>query len=221
MEAEPLILLDRKMLQIKRIINQPVTSNCFILHRNGSADCIVIDPGSVDNKELVAYLQEYKLNPKFVILTHQHFDHIWGVNDLRGRFEAIKIICNEECSKMINNKKENFSLFYDQKGFEVSKADIITEKIHNYMEYDGLAVKFYNTPGHSPASICFTIENYLFTGDTLIYDEKTITKLPKGSRTDLTQAIIFLESLKGLNLVVCPGHGEIFDLDTYDTRRAF
>jgi glyoxylase-like metal-dependent hydrolase (beta-lactamase superfamily II) len=142
MEAELLILLDRKVLQIKRIINQPVTSNCFILHKKGSTGCIVIDPGTVDNKELLAYLQEYELNPQFVILTHQHFDHIWGVNDLCRRFEAIKTICNEECSKMIHNKKENCSLFYDQKGFEVSKADIVTEKINNYMEYDEFGITF-------------------------------------------------------------------------------
>jgi glyoxylase-like metal-dependent hydrolase (beta-lactamase superfamily II) len=207
------------MLLIKKIINYPVTSNCFVLHKSGSTNCVIVDPGTLDNKELIYYLKK-NLNPVYIILTHQHFDHIWGVNDLRNRFPNIKTISNEVCSEMISNIKDNCSLFYDQIGFKVSMADIITEKINNRLNYEEYIIKFYTTPGHSSGSICFIIGDNLFTGDTLIFNKKTITKLPKGSQEDLTQSKLLLHSLKGLNLIVYPGHGKIFELDKYDIGRS-
>jgi glyoxylase-like metal-dependent hydrolase (beta-lactamase superfamily II) len=210
----------KKMLNIKRIINQPITSNCFIIYSDKLSDCIVIDPGTFDNKNLIVYLQDYNLSPKYIILTHQHFDHIWGINNLREHFVMVKTVCNEICAELIKNSKDNCSLFYDQKGFGVLKADLITEKINNCVKYDDYLIEFYNTPGHSPASICIKIGNNLFTGDTLIQNEKTVIKLPKGSRQDLMQTMAFLNTLKGLNLIVYPGHGEIFELDKYDIQRS-
>lgn len=208
------------MLQIKTITNCPVASNCFVVFENRSTHCIIIDPGTSDNKELVCYLEKNNLNPIYIILTHQHFDHIWGVNDLRNRFLDIKVISNKICSEMITNSKDNCSLFYDQIGFKVSTADIITEQMNDCLKYEEYTIKFYNTPGHSSGSICFIIGNNIFTGDTLIYNEKTITKLPTGSKEDLLQTNLVLNSLKGLNLTVYPGHGEIFELDKYDIKRS-
>ena len=83
-----------------------------------------------------------------------------------------------------------------------------------------ICAKFFNTPGHSPASICFLIETNLFTGDTLLFNQKTILKVPKGSRKDLEESINFLSSLKGYCLRVYPGHGDDFEMDSYDLGKA-
>lgn len=204
-------------IDVVRIINNPVSSNCFVVFDKAyNNECIIVDPGSEDIAELAYYLSINELLPKFVILTHEHFDHIWGVNCLQNSFPNVKLICNRKCSEMIMNKKKNCSLYYDQIGFELLAADIVTEDIDNLLSWQNREVKFYNTPGHSLGGICFIIGNNLFTGDTLIWKGKTITKLPGGSCIDLEKALNLLEGFKGIGLIVHAGHENSFKLDLYN-----
>lgn len=68
------------------------------------------------------------------------------------------------------------------------------------------------TTGHTDSSLSYLVEKKLFTGDFLIKDESTITKLPSGNRLD------FLSSFKKFKKIIdesiiFPGHGEIFSFD--------
>ena len=81
-------------LKVVRIINQPVTSNCFLLYdREVNNDCLVVDPGSEYPDELEQLLRDLNLYPKYILLTHEHFDHIWGCNYLVEKYHS-KIICS-------------------------------------------------------------------------------------------------------------------------------
>ena len=111
-------------LKVVRIINQPVTSNCFLLYdREVNNDCLVVDPGSEYPDELEQLLRDLNLYPKYILLTHEHFDHIWGCNYLVEKYHS-KIICSVLCSEAIQDAKRNHSLFYNQKAFQVPAADI-------------------------------------------------------------------------------------------------
>ena len=84
-------------LKVVRIINQPVTSNCFLLYdREVNNDCLVVDPGSEYPDELEQLLRDLNLYPKYILLTHEHFDHIWGCNYLVEKYHS-KIICSVLC----------------------------------------------------------------------------------------------------------------------------
>lgn len=204
-------------IEVFRIVNEPVPSNCFVIFdRAYNNDCIIVDPGSESLVDLDNYLSINELLPKFIILTHEHFDHIWGVNYIRDSFQEVKLICNRKCSDMIMDKKKNCSLFYNQIGFELSAADIITEDIDNLLIWQSKELKFYNTPGHSLGGICFIIGNNLFTGDTLIWKKKTITKLPGGSSLGLEKTLNLLDSFKGMGIIVHAGHEDSFKLDSYN-----
>ena len=56
----------------------------------------------------------------------------------------------------------------------------------------------------------------LFTGDTLIKDLRTVTKLPTGSVVELQESIELFKSMQGKGYKVYPGHGALFELDGYD-----
>lgn len=205
------------MLVVKRIINIPVSSNCFVVYdKSESTNCIIVDPGTKDNKELIAFISEEELSPVYIILTHEHFDHCWGVNDLVSRYH-VPVICSALCGECIKYAKRNCSVFYDNKeAFTIDSENISIESLDNALSFLGYEIRFFKTQGHTDASISFVIDDFLFTGDTLIKDEKTVTKLPTGSVERLKETVEEIKKLKGNSLTVCPGHGESFALDEYD-----
>ena len=209
------------MLSVQSFVNHPVTSNCFLLYdKENGKDCIIVDPGSKDENDLENFIEREELIPKYIILTHEHFDHCWGVNSLVEKFQ-IPMVCSQLCAEAIKNEKKNCSVFYDNNdSFTINSETISVESMDNTMLFLGHEILFFKTPGHTDASISFVVDQFLFTGDTLIKDEKTVTKLPTGSVERLKSSIEIFNMLKGRRLTVCPGHGVGFAIDGYDMKKA-
>lgn len=196
-------------LLIKIIKNKPINSNSFILYNNSGSDCIIIDPGTRDCEELLQFTTQNNLSPKYILLTHEHFDHIWGVNKLIELFNC-KIVCSEKCLEFIANKKKNLSVFYDNIGFEIVPNNVHIV-LNNKLKICGYTIQFKETLGHSLGSISFWIKDMFFGGDLLIKDTCTVTKLPGGSKKQLKDSLIGLnEYFSKRDMVVYPGHGETF-----------
>lgn len=201
---------------VKTIINEPVDSNCFVLYRPEYPQCIVVDPGTTDCMALTLFLTEAKLVPEYIILTHEHFDHIAGVNKLKDTY-GCKIISSEECSNRIVNNKKNMSLFYDQKGFITYPADLLINEIGYQLDWVGTRLLFFETQGHSEGSISFSAQEKLFTGDCVIQNQKTITKLPGGSKAKLAESIAhYKNNFDPEHTIIYPGHGPLFEMNEFD-----
>jgi len=194
------------MITVKRFENKPVNSNCYIIFNDFSDRCVIIDPGTKDCTNIIPYINDKNLTPEYVILTHEHFDHIWGVNFLRKKYN-IKLVSNKATSRLISNKKKNLSLFHNQIGFECLNSDIIFEKLIE-LKLINEDFTLFCTPGHSEGSISINVGNFLFTGDTLIKEVKSITKLPGGDKEKLTASLNFIFNNFYLETIVSPGHGE-------------
>ncbi len=164
------------MIKIKKINNTPVNSNCYVITNSISNKCIIIDPGSEDNKDLLAYLTKKSLNPSWVILTHEHFDHCLGVNHLNKLYN-LELICSEGTSQFISDPGLNFSAYWDEiQSFGISMKPRIV-KDAEIVICDQIFLSCITTPGYSPGSICFSIDNHIFIVDTLLWLQyKTICK---------------------------------------------
>ena len=190
-------------LEIIRIINRPIDSNCYIIFDESiNNECVIIDPGSEKIDNLINLINELSLNPRFIILTHEHYDHCWGVNDLRAKFPHIKLICSSYCSSAIQNTKLTYSHYYCK------------------LSWNDYLITCSQAKGHSLSSIFIFIRSAIFTGDTLIMNSKTITRFKTGSKSDLENTLQKMLSYKGKGFLVHPGHGEIFPLDVYDLSNA-
>lgn len=204
------------MLKIHLIVNNPVSSNCFVVYdKEYSNECLIIDPGSEDSSELLKFLQENELSPLYILLTHEHFDHSWGCNVLQKTY-SVPILSSQLCGERVRHHKTNYSAFFNPLSYFDVDGEICAITFDHPYHWLGQDIYIYNTPGHTDSSITVRIENSLFTGDTLIKGLKTVTKLPGGSKEKTKQSMELIQSLIGQGLIVYPGHGTEFYLDSYD-----
>ena len=201
-------------IEIITIKNAPIDSNCFLIIDSETKNAIVIDPGSQDCTLLISAIEYHKAIVEYIILTHEHFDHVWGVNTLKERYNS-HIICSEECGNKIIDRKKNLSVFYNQIGFDTHSADIQfnTPKLVVYWHLN--IIELFKTKGHSEGSICIMINNFLFTGDTIIKDSKTVIKLPDSSRSELILSLNLLISICNKSTLMYPGHGDSFKFEDF------
>jgi len=159
----------------------------YIIGDEESKEGAIIDAGWEPEK-LVEIAESKELKVKYILLTHTHYDHI---NSLGKLFELTKakIIVHEGDAKDV----ENLGLPYEvvKSGDEINIGKLKVEIIH--------------TPGHSPGSVCYLVENKLITGDTLFVEAVGRVDLPGG---DIKQMYSSLQKLKklGNGIEVCPGH---------------
>jgi hydroxyacylglutathione hydrolase len=193
-------------IAVKRIINNPIDSNSFVLYRKGYKNCVVVDPGTLGCENLLLFLNKSELIPEYIILTHEHFDHIWGINKLKDVYNS-KIVCSEVCSVSITDIKKNMSVFYNQVGFKTYPADIIVDSSSSIL-WHNIPIRFMETHGHTDGSMCILVDKKLFTGDTIIQNSKTVVKFPGGNREKLRLSLNMIFSrFMDKDIYVYPGHG--------------
>ena len=204
------------MLKIERFINELMTSNCYVVYDKDTKHCLVIDPGSKESLREIEFIEKNNLCLDFIIITHEHTDHNWGVNALREHFENCKLLCSEECGKHV--KKANrayFLLYYDDPNYryEIAPADKFVNDGER-IEWSGHLIKFVSTPGHSYGSVCIDIDGNLFTGDTIMLYKPYINKR-NGSQDKFIESVGMVLRTFPKETLIFPGHGEPFLLKDY------
>lgn len=208
------------MVEITRLVNTWFTSNTYILAHPQYDTVWVIDPGDV--KPIVDWIIDHKkLSISGILLTHAHFDHIYGINDiLNVHPDCVIYTANNYGKMLLFDAKKNASKYSDLGSIEIDKKAHITYYNHTLSLWPDIMMTVHLTPGHSPDSVCLQVENKMFTGDTLIKDTRTVTKLKGGSTEQLKASFILISSFKGLSYAIYPGHDDIFGLDDYDLTKA-
>ncbi|MFI3253120.1 MAG: MBL fold metallo-hydrolase [Eubacteriales bacterium] len=173
-------------------------ANCYILESAG--EIAVIDPGD-EGEKVLAQLEGKE--PKYILLTHGHFDHTGAVAMLRDKFPSVMVgihpgdfeNADPEFFPIARQLTEVYPLAGGQ-SFTLGDTEI--QVIH--------------TPGHSKGSVCFLVKDCLFTGDTLFYCNMGRTDLTGGSYPELLASLKKLADLSG-NYQVFPGHDRHSSLD--------
>lgn len=202
------------MLEIKRFVNSPVPSNTYLISNENTHSCIVVDPGSKEEPELMAYINEKGLKVDYILLTHEHFDHCWGVNELIVKTDA-KVVCTQNCKDKVLQPSNYFNKFYfnSEEEYSVNRVDYVVEDLKYALNWNGTKILFIETKGHSPGGMCISIENALFTGDTLLLNTKPVLMKRLGSsKVDFQASITKLFSTFSECIRVYPGHGDSFYL---------
>lgn len=178
--------------------------NSYLVARGDSNEGILIDCASPD---LLDKADKSGINVKAVLLTHGHFDHVSGCGAFAEAYASF--YCSEKEKPLIFSK-EYLGLFG---GVKVPRFEINRElKGGEEFELCGLNIKVLSTPGHTAGSVCYIIEDCIFTGDTLFCGSIGRTDLPTGNFAEIIKSVKKILSLEG-NYTVCCGHGEDTTLD--------
>ena len=165
--------------------------NCYIVCKEGSDRCVVIDPG-YDAKKILAFLEEKTLHLDAILLTHGHFDHVGAVKDLAADTDC-KVFVHELEHTMPHTITAGKLYATDGYADQISVA--------------GMDISVLHTPGHTPGSVCLIIEDAMFSGDTLFAGSCGRTDLPGGDWATIQNSLRSLKELS-TDYRVFPGHGE-------------
>lgn len=144
------------MLHIETFVLGAWQTNCFVLHREGAGDasgqpCFIVDAG-IDPAAMVRYIQQHRLTPKAILLTHAHLDHIAGLPDLRDVWPDLPIRLHEAEHAFLTDPKLNLSASYPDGPIITPPADG-TLAPGDDLTLDGLPFEIRHVPGHSPGSV--------------------------------------------------------------------
>jgi glyoxylase-like metal-dependent hydrolase (beta-lactamase superfamily II) len=182
--------------------------NCTVLGDETSKEAMVVDPGD-DIPRILAVLAKHGLTLKQIVVTHAHFDHIAGAQELK-RLTAAPISFNQAdlpLAAMLNEQP-------GWVGLRMPKVEPLPELDLDLRDgarvgVEGLSGLVVLTPGHTQGSLCvwFAEHELLIAGDTLFAGSIGRSDLPGGDGRQLLRSI--KDRLLGLpeQTVVVPGHG--------------
>ena len=189
------------MLRVSHIVNSVFTSRTYILSKKGEKACWIVDCGDVE--PLLERLDGIPV--KGVLLTHAHFDHIYGLPRLAELFPDVRVYTNEAGRKALLDPRLNMSKYHDDPIVFASDRVAVCGEGDRIALFDGVAATVYETPGHHPSCLTFEVDGYLFTGDAYIPGIPVVTTLPgadKALAAASRERILALAAGRAL----CPGH---------------
>ncbi|KDE97670.1 hypothetical protein Y900_001645 [Mycolicibacterium aromaticivorans JS19b1 = JCM 16368] len=203
--------------------------NCYVLAPHAGADAIVVDPGQRAFAALRRILDENRLTPAAVLLTHGHIDHIWSAQKVGDTF-GCPVYIHPEDRFMLSDPIRGFGPRIGQIAlgalFREPRQVVELDRDGDKIDLGGITVTVDHAPGHTKGSVVFRVDRasgfgakdgsdsgiggvpMAFTGDTLFKQTVGRTDLPGGSGRDLLSSIVGKLLVLDDDTLVLPGHGE-------------
>jgi len=181
--------------------------NCYVVTNEVSLECVIIDPGDESNT-ILDYIEDNRLKPQGILLTHGHFDHTGAVNEIMAQTGVPLWMHRADAIPAARLERRDMYRFAAPEGTHyVDDGDVIP--------LAGMNFKVIHTPGHTPGSVCFVSQGVLFSGDTLFHGSCGRADLPGGDMEVELASLRKLAELPG-DYEVWPGH---MDPTTMDAER--
>lgn len=194
-------------MKVVQIINSLFNSNTYILYTESSDKVWIVDIG--DSKPVLSWIRMNSKQIAGVFITHSHFDHIYGLNEIFRYFPSMRVYISQEGAIGLYSEKLNLSKYHNQPFVYKGNNVFILKDSQRVILWDGIELVVLKTPGHDWSCLSYKIGGCLFTGDSYIPGLKTITSFPKSSKKDADISIKLLKNQPDVNRIY-PGHGSCF-----------
>jgi hydroxyacylglutathione hydrolase len=194
------------MLNIESFALGPLATNAYLITDESKQKGIIIDPG-MQPSLLIQSIKYVEIEA--ILLTHAHFDHIGGVEQIR-KLKSCPVYLHKAESDWLTNPELNGSLRWPDLGGAISSSAAEYELQEGKdISFLGQSIKVLHTPGHSPGSVTFAFKELgvIFSGDVLFRTSVGRTDLPGGSTQQLYASIHNKLFKLADEMKVYPGHG--------------
>jgi glyoxylase-like metal-dependent hydrolase (beta-lactamase superfamily II) len=189
--------------------------NCYVLAAKQGADAIIVDPGQRAFNPLRRILDENRLTPAAVLLTHGHIDHMWSAQKVADTYGCPTYVHPEDrfmLTDPIVGLGPRLAQLAVGAMFREPRQVVELDRDGDKVELGGITVTVDHTPGHTRGSVVFRVSpgpasELAFTGDTLFKQSIGRTDLFGGSGRDLLTSIVSKLLVLDDATVVLPGHG--------------
>ena len=201
---------------IKRFTFNHYEVNCYVVFDDRvpttgeKRQCAIVDPAceaSFEDSQLLQYLDEQRLTPTMVLLTHAHVDHIAGLRQVCEHFK-LPVTMHRDGRKLLRQAEAYGAIM----GFAVDNMedlDVVEIEDGEVLTVGGLDVECRYVPGHCPGSMCFVVaaDRAVITGDALFHFSIGRTDLPGGDYATLIDKLKTRVMILPDDYTVLPGHG--------------
>ena len=174
-------------LYLKQMELGPMQNFVYLVGDQNAREALVVDPAwEVDTILNTARGEGFQI--KGALITHTHFDHVNGLEDLLGKTDGTVYIHKNEAEFL--------------KGM---KGNVKKMEGGDKVKIGAVEITFLHTPGHTPGSQCFLVGRHLISGDTLFINACGRCDLPGGNAKQMYESLNQLASLDE-STVLYPGH---------------
>jgi glyoxylase-like metal-dependent hydrolase (beta-lactamase superfamily II) len=174
-------------IYLKQLEVGPMQNFIYLIGDPKKRECVMVDPAwDVDQVLRVAHADDMKVIGG--LITHTHFDHCNGVEELLEKTKS-KVYVHKNETKFLKGMQKD--MVKVDSGFKLAVGDIV--------------ITFLHTPGHTPGSQCFLLQDRLVSGDTLFINACGRCDLSGGDATEMYESLQRLAKLDD-STILLPGH---------------
>ena len=179
-------------------------TNTYVVMNEETKDAVVIDPARL-SKKLREYIDGEGLKVKAILLTHAHFDHIMGIDEVITAYGEMPVYVEENDLPLLHHAELNESTTYT-KGYSYAGGNVIHGG--DVLELIGEKFQVIHTPGHTAGGVCYYVEEagMVFSGDTLFRASIGRSDFKTSSTADLIRSVKEKLFLLPDETIVFPGH---------------
>lgn len=185
-------------------------TNTYLGVNEETKHAFLVDPAVYDDSVLNALNEMGGTELTYILLTHGHFDHILGVSEFKAKHPEATVVISEADKPFLTDRTLSHSAMHGLRQDPIACDRTVGDG--DKLPFDDADIRVLATPGHTAGSVCYLLDDVLFSGDTLFRMSCGRTDFPESVPEQMRGSLQKLASLEG-NYQVLPGHEGFTNLE--------